>query len=327
VSSTSCDSDKKSRKKTSPKSSRKTIDVELKGKSPRKKRANAARKSKARKESADSSQSAPPKAPSAKALRSFRAAGKRNREVAKKRQKAKKATKAFLAKPPRTGRRYALDLRIHSPGTAGFFTTGGVDAAPALVRLARVKGLDVIAITDYYNAEFVDEVRQSASKTKLVVIPGFDMRCTLEDGGEVFAVALFPENCSSEEIFAVLDELDVPQHAYGSMEYVIEYPFHAVLGIVEAAGGVVIPSHVDKTPLQQQAIPVLVERFGIHAFDLAHSENVDFFKERWPSGGFTFFSFSNANALAQIGSRIDKIKLAAPGFNGIKDLVERRESA
>ena len=68
----------------------------------------------------------------------------------------------------------------------------------------------------------------------------------------------------------------------------------------------------------------LVEKFGIRAFDLTYPENTDFFRERWPAGQFTFFSFSNSTALAQIGSRIAKVKLTTPTFEGIKELVTRK---
>ena len=42
------------------------------------------------------------------------------------------------------------------------------------------------------------------------------------------------------------------------------------------------------------------------------------------TGGFTFFSFSNANSLAQVGTRVTKAKLVSPDFQGIKQLVARR---
>ena len=94
--------------------------------------------------------------------------------------------------------------------------------------------------------------------------------------------------------------------------------------IIESKGGVVIPSHVDKTPNRQSAIAELIERYGFHCFDLVHPENTEYFKDFWPDGGFTFFSFSNANSLAQVGTRVTKARLLNPTFDGIKQLVARR---
>jgi hypothetical protein len=42
---------------------------------------------------------------------------------------------------------YVLDLRIHSPASLGYLSIEGIDTAPALVRLAKVKGLDIIAVS------------------------------------------------------------------------------------------------------------------------------------------------------------------------------------
>jgi hypothetical protein len=47
------------------------------------------------------------------------------------------------------------------------------------------------------------------------------------------------------------------------------------------------------------------------------------FKKRWPKLKFHLFTFSDANALAQIGSRNARVKLANPGFQGIREMVAR----
>ena len=260
--------------------------------------------------------------PSEKMLKSFRAASKRAREQAAKAKVKRKGT--FLAKAPRKGKKYEVDLRVHSPGTVGYFTSGGVNPGPALVRLAKIKGLDVIGLTDYYNASYIDAVREHAQESSLCVIPGIDVRCIIGECKEVFLTCLFPETYGSEELFRVLNDLKVPSEAYGNRDYCLDVPIGEVIEIVERHGGVLIPSRLDKTPYRQLAIPTLVEKFGIRAFDLVHPENQEFFEEQWPDGGFLFFTFSNATALAQIGNRSAAIKLPSPGFEGLKEVVQRR---
>lgn len=264
--------------------------------------------------------------PSTEMLRSFREAGKRSRDLARKVERSRGGSAQFLAKQAKTGKRYAIDLRIHSPATAGYFSTGGVETGPAIVRLARVKGLDAIAVTDYYHAGALDAVQASASKTKLAVIPGFDICCAVGTCREVYLTALFAESTTSGDLFQVLEALQVPAEMYGRRDYCMELPLGEIIEIIESRGGALIPSRLDKTPYRQLALPALVEEYGFHAFDLVHPENTEFFKERWPAGGFTFFSFSNANALAQIGSRSANVRLKSCGFEGIKALVERRRS-
>jgi hypothetical protein len=73
-------------------------------------------------------------------------------------------------------------------------------------------------------------------------------------------------------------------------------------------------------------IPELVENYGFRAFDLAYADSSAFFKKRWPKIKFQLFTFSDANALAQIGSRNAKVKMPTPGFEGLKDLISRQEA-
>lgn len=264
--------------------------------------------------------------PSPTVLKAFRAEAKRRQELARKYLRARSPGKNFLAMPPKNGKKYSVDLRIHSPGTNGYFSTAGVETGAALVRLAKVKGIDIIGLTDYYNASYIDLVRDPAQQANLTVVPGFDLCCQVGDCRDVHAVALFPESFGSEDIYRVLSKLSVPKEMHGSREYCLPVPFREVLQVIEENQGVLIPSRIDKTPYRQGAIRALIEEFGFHAFDLAHPENTSFFSDHWPTGGFSFFSFSNANALAQVGSRVAKLKLEIPGFAGIKALVKRRDA-
>jgi len=262
--------------------------------------------------------------PSTQMLKTFRKATARSRKLALQASKAKAGKGEFLAKPPKKGKSYRADLRVHSPGTRGYFSTGGVEPGAALVRLAKTKGLDVIAVTDSYNANFVDCVREVAKNSSVDMIPGLELRCRIGDCEEGYLIALFPEDKTSADLFEILTRLGVPQSEYGNQDYILQGNIREVVEIIESAGGLVIPSRMDKTPYRQLAIPTLVEEFGIHAFDLVHPENTDFFKDRWPDGKFTFFTFSNANALAQLGSRTAKIKMEIPGFQGLQQIVARR---
>lgn len=220
-------------------------------------------------------------------------------------------------------RSYTMDLRIHSPASLGYFHVKELDTAPALVRLARVKGLDVIAITDFFNSDFVDKVVEAAKGTSLIVIPGVNLRCQVGACSEVVLTCLFPEKTTSAHLKNFLSRLKVPESAAGSEAFVLTLPLPRILALIEEFGGAAFPSRMDKTPQQMYVIPDLVEQYGFRAFDLAYAESADFFKKRWPKIKFKFFSFSNARALAQVGSRMAKVKMLTPGFPGIKELVMR----
>lgn len=263
--------------------------------------------------------------PTEKLLRPFRKAAEQNRQAAKKLQRAKNQRGSFLAKPVKKGKRFLLDLRVHSLGTVGYFANGGIDPGPALIRLAQVKGLHMIGLTEYYNAMYLDRVKEAIKPDSgLMILPSVMLCCEVAGCREVPILALFPDTATSESVYRFLEELGVPKNAYGRKDFCLPVPFERVLEIIDQHGAVAIPSRVDKTPYRQLAIPELVNRYGLHAFDLAHPDSPDLFRERWPGGGFTFFSFSSANALGQIGNRVGKVCLAQLGFDAIKEIVRRR---
>ena len=220
---------------------------------------------------------------------------------------------------------YTLDLGIHSPASLGYFNVNGLDTAPALVRLAKVKGLDVIAITDFFSGSFIDKITEAAKGSSVTVIAGVNLRCRLGECTDVVLTCLFPEGSTRRSIEEFLQALEVPASVHGNSEYVLTIPFERILSTIDTFQGVAFPSRMDKTPQQTHVIPLLVEKYGFRAFDLAYADSSNMFRSRWPGVKFLFFSFSNAKALAQIGSRMVKVKMMQPGFNGIKELVTRAD--
>lgn len=220
---------------------------------------------------------------------------------------------------------YSMDLKIHSPASLSYLGNEGIETAPALVRLAKNKGLDMIAITDFYSGTYVDKVVQAAKDTSLVVIPGVDIRCQIGACNDVCISCLFPEGYDAQKIEALMHELKVPKAAYGSELYLVDLPFKVILSKIEAFGGIALPSRMDKTPYRMEVIKTLVEDYGFRVFDLVYEDSKAYFKKNWPKVKFHLFSFSNANALAQIGSRIETVKLEKAGFEGIKTLATRKD--
>lgn len=218
---------------------------------------------------------------------------------------------------------YVMDLRVHSPATIGYSGFSGLDSASAIVRLAKVKGLDVIAITDLFSADFVDRMVAAAKGSALTVIPGVGIRCRVGGCNDVILSCLFSEDTKAERIREFLRDLCVPTAGIDRETYVVSKSLDEILHILEHYQGIAIPSRLDKTPYRSAVIPELVETYGFRAFDLAYADTASTFKKRWPKINFKLFSFSDANALAQIGSRIATVKLVSPGFDGIRQVVAR----
>jgi hypothetical protein len=222
---------------------------------------------------------------------------------------------------------YVLDLKVNSPASLGYLHIDGLDSAPAMVRLSRVKGLDVIAITDLYSGEFIDQLTAAASGAPLTVIPGVSLRCRVGRCDDIILSCLFPETTTSADVSHFLRELAIPEYAKGDANYIVTKPLDQVLHALESFQGVAIPTRVDKTPTRLAALGELVETYGFRAFDLAYTDSSAHFKRRWPKMKFQLFSFSDAYALAQIGSRSARVKLPTPGFAGIRQIVARETVA
>jgi hypothetical protein len=249
----------------------------------------------------------------------------------KKRSTTKKKGGALSGKVERTRaprrKSYVFDLRVHSPASLGYLGIDGIDTAPAMVRLAKVKGLDVLAVTDFYSGSFIDRVVEAAEGTKLTVLPGVSLRCTLKDCHDVVLVCLFPEHYRSQDVSNFLEELGISEGRRLKPDHTLSIPFDEILARVEKHHGLIIPSRMDKTPHRIKALTPLVEEYGFKSFDLAYGDSSAYFKERWPKEKFNLFSFSNASALAQVGSRNAKIKLPELSFASLREAIARDASA
>jgi hypothetical protein len=264
-------------------------------------------------------------APDESLLKPFRRAAEELRRKQKAERKNRRAS-MFKRKPLKGWKKYLLDLRIHPEGTVGYFARGGIDPGPAFKRLVQVKGLSMIGLTDYYKADYIDVVKKHLDTvTSPTMLPGLIMRCSVGACSDLNLLTLFPPTFEGVDLISVLDKLRVPRRAYGDRSFYLEQDLDEIIEVVEAAGGIVIPTRVDTTPHRQLAIPELVEKYGFHSFDLAHPDSPElYFRDRWADGEFTFFYFSSADALGQIGNRVEKVCMPEASFNGLKDLVKRR---
>ncbi|MDZ4784595.1 MAG: hypothetical protein SGJ02_00830 [bacterium] len=218
---------------------------------------------------------------------------------------------------------YVMDLRVHTPASVGYFGIEGIDTAPAMVSLAKVKKLDVIAVTDFYSGGFIDSVIAAAKGSSLTVIPGVNLRCTLGVCNDVILTCLFPESFTGRDVEAFLRNINVPVEASGRKEYIVSKPLQQIVSIIESSNGVVMPSRMDQTPHRLSAIPALINEFGFRTFDLAYPDSAQYFKKNWPKVKFNLFSFSNANSLAQLGTRTARVKMPEAGFDGVKAMTSR----
>ena len=133
-----------------------------------------------------------------------------------------------------------------------------------LVNMALLKGLDIIAVTDHNSAENAGAVMEVGEKRQIIVVPGME----IETAEEIHVVALFGDLKklleiqsavydrmsrirNREEIFGEQRILDASDELTGKAENLLitatSFSIEEVFDVVERAGGVCIPAHVDRS--------------------------------------------------------------------------------
>ncbi len=157
--------------------------------------------------------------------------------------------------------KYAVDLHIHS----ALSPCADADMTPNnIVNMARLKELDVIAVTDHNSGANLEAVSKCASNCGLLFIPGMEV----ETSEEVHLVCLLPDLNSAGKLNSIVSNAlpDIPNRKDIFGEQLILSDEDAVIGeeermlvtatalnvydvfsIVKNLGGAVIPAHVDRS--------------------------------------------------------------------------------
>jgi PHP domain. len=157
--------------------------------------------------------------------------------------------------------RLAYDLHIHSC----LSPCSDEDMTPAnIVNMAKLTGLDVIAVTDHNSCKNCPAVFSFAQKNDIIAIPGMEL-CTME---EVHVLCLFPdlENAmafdsyvydrlikilNNEKVFGKQEIYNEDDVKIGEEPYLLinatDITFDNLDKLMKEYDGVYIPAHVDKT--------------------------------------------------------------------------------
>lgn len=211
------------------------------------------------------------------------------------------------------------DLMIRSPESLQSFSSLPIkSAAPALIKLAAAKGLQMVAITDRHSVNFIDSVQSANLNQQLIIIPGVEVRTQIGDCDDVSLICLFPETYRLPNLNLFLRKLNLTPKSQAC-----ELPVEKIIEECESFGGAIFPSRVDLTPTRLSILPNLIE-LGFRIFDVAYLESTKMFQRKWPEHKILIYSFSNASALAQVGCRVADIPVRSRDFIGLKHFLTRQ---
>jgi PHP family Zn ribbon phosphoesterase len=217
------------------------------------------------------------------------------------------------------------DLHIHSC----LSPCGDEDMTPAnIVGMAKLKGLDVIALTDHNTCGNCAAVMTAGKAQGLLVLPGMEL-CTSE---EIHVVCLFKELCGalefSKRVYSVLPEIKNRADIFGEQTIIDEndnilgheerllinaagISIDDVSGLLSEFGGVAFPAHIDK--VSNGIIGVLgtfPQTAGFKAAELSSACDKDvFLNSHKEISNLTFLKNSDAHYLWQISERENSVDI------------------
>ena len=200
-----------------------------------------------------------------------------------------------------------------------------------LVNMAKIMGLDVIALTDHNTCLNCPAAMKAGEEAGILVIPGMEL-CTDE---EVHVVCLFPdlENAlrfsayvrerippveNREKIFGEQLIMDDKDNVIGKENLLLttaaDVSLDKVPSLVKEYGGICFPAHIDRTSYSVISnLGMIDEYMGFDIAEITPQADKDDYIKRFPFlGEINILSSSDAHYLENIGSAGGKINVTEP---------------
>lgn len=157
--------------------------------------------------------------------------------------------------------KFAYDFHIH---TAASPCADEMMSPNNIVNMAKLNGLDMIAITDHNTCVNCNAVMKVGEMQGILVMPGMEIECM----EEFHSIAIFPSLEAAYEVEAKLKEhrlpiknkisifghqhiLNIEDEVIGEIEELllsaIQLPIEHICQIVKAVGGIIYPAHIDRS--------------------------------------------------------------------------------
>lgn len=209
--------------------------------------------------------------------------------------------------------KYFYDLHIHSC----LSPCGDMDMTPNnLVNMAKLLGLDVIALTDHNTSRNCGAAMEVGREIGLLVIPGMELT-TAED---IHAVCLFPTLERALEWDAYVDSrrikiknrpdiygrqviMNSSDEEVGEIEHLLlpatQIDIMSAYREAKRFGGICYPAHIDRDSLSiLSVLGEIDESCGFKTAELADKSKLPFLKERHPIlNGMNIVTSSDAHYL------------------------------
>jgi len=233
---------------------------------------------------------------------------------------------------------YSYDLHIHSC----LSPCGDGDMTPNnIVGMAKLKGLDIIAVCDHNSAMNLSAIAQCAAENDLLLIPGIEV----ETSEEIHALCYFPsvdqalafgEMLQSHlpgipnnvDIFGCQHIMDSNDQIIGEQETLLitatDISIDELPALCREYGGVMVPAHVDK---QANSIisnlGFIPEDLPINCIELSKNDtDFAFARAKGLHKQYTLLQSSDAHYLGDIAERTHFVHLAQKNVGAVLDFLQ-----
>jgi len=222
--------------------------------------------------------------------------------------------------------RYYYDLHIHSC----LSPCGDDDMTPNnIANMAKIKGLDVIAVTDHNCARNAEAVIRCGEQIGLLVLPGMEIECAEEfhivalfkDIQSCFEIektvtAAMPQIKNKTDIFGKQVIMNCNDEAVGEVENMLVaacgLSADKVVAEVLALGGACIPAHVDKSSYSIISnLGFIPDSLNFSFVELSKRADEDSFLEQYPYlSDYGVVRSSDAHYLCDISEQENAFELS-----------------
>jgi len=133
---------------------------------------------------------------------------------------------------------YKLDLHVHTPASRCY---SEIDTPELIVQAAVENGLDGIAITDHNSGAWIDNVKEAAKETNLVIFPGVEI--STSEGFHV--VALFDPAKNKQHVDSLLSYVNIKPEAFGKCDAFSTENVRTIIDKIHEREGLAILAHID----------------------------------------------------------------------------------
>lgn len=221
--------------------------------------------------------------------------------------------------------KFAIDLHIHS----ALSPCCDDDMTPNnIVNMSKLKGLDIIAITDHNSTENIEAVMECGKRQGILVIPGIEV----ETSEEIHCITLFPSLYSAREMNSILKErsngllnredifgsqliLDKEDNIIGKEERMlissIDIGINELFEKTRRLEGVMIPAHVDRDSYSVLSnLGGIPEEINLKFLELSRKTSIiEFIKQHQNLDKYNYIQSSDAHHLWDIMERESFIEL------------------